>query len=173
MSAVKYYYMTQRILKGAVLGNGPSRDNYDYTADVVIGCNIPGEGFSVDATVIADPEVVWLLKNSPELINCPLVVSTIAYEKLKELRIVDQFDVLDVFKPKDWYTSGHYAAQYLADVIECKTIDIWGCDSYFINNASSTTDGFVPKTGDLFFRQWRESWDAIIAQPDIDVVVKR
>lgn len=174
MSAAKYFYMTKRILKGAVLGNGPSRDSYDYTADVVIGCNIPGEGFSVDATVIADPEVVWLLKNNPELIWCPLIVSTKAYNSLKELRIDDQFEILDVFTPKDWYTSGHYAAEYLTSVIECATIDIWGCDSYFTGDATSITDQLIPKSGDLFVKQWRAAWDRLITStPDVIYTIKR
>lgn len=165
--------MTKRVLKGAVLGNGPSRDNYDYSADVVIGCNIPGEGFSVDATVICDPEVVWLLKNNPQLVHCPLVLSTIAYEKLKELRIIDNFEVLDVFKPKPWYTSGHYAAEYLVDIIECRTVDVWGCDSYFSSQTTSITDGLLPKTGDVFLRQWRDSWDKIVANDEVIFKIKR
>ncbi len=165
--------MTRRILKGAVLGNGPSRDKYDYSADVVIGCNIPGEGFSVDATVIADTEVIWLLKNNPELICCPLILSTHAFEKLKELRIDDQFEVLDVFKPKDWHTSGHYAAQYLVDIIECSAVDIWGCDSYFVDQAVSTTDALIPKSGSLFFKQWRATWDRIFKSDAVEFTVHR
>lgn len=165
--------MSERILKGAVLGNGPSRDLYDHSADVVIGCNIPGEGFSVDATVICDPEVVWLLKNNPELVWCPLVVTAPAYEKMKELRIVDQFEILDVLRVRDWYTSGHYAAYYLTNIISCKTIDVWGCDSYFVNDATSTTDLLIPKSGDLFFRQWRQSWDALFdGNRDVTYTVK-
>lgn len=166
--------MTERILKGAVLGNGPSRDNYDYSADVVIGCNIPGEGFSVDATVVADPEVVWLLKNNPELIASPLIVSTRAFEQMKELRIDDQFEVIDVFKPKDWYTSGHYATEYLINIIECATIDVWGCDSYFSADTSSITDKLIPKTGDLFTKQWRANWDRIIeSHREVGISIRR
>lgn len=166
--------MTQRILRGAVLGNGPSRDNYDYAADVVIGCNIPGEGFSVDATIISDIEVVWLLKNNPEIINCPLIVSTQAHEKMKELRIDDQFEILERFVTKDWHTSGHYAALYLTKYMECRTIDIWGCDSFFVDNASSITDDLVPKTGDVFFKQWRATWNGIFnSHPDVTYTVRR
>lgn len=161
-------------LKGAVLGNGPSRDLYDFSADIVIGCNIPGEGFSVDATIITDVEVVWVLKNNPELINCPLIVSLQAHEKMKELRIDDQFDILERFPTKDWHTSGHYAALYLTKYMECGTIDIWGCDSYFENDAASITDKIVPKTGGVFYKQWRSTWDDIFkARPDVRYTVKR
>lgn len=161
-------------LKGAVLGNGPSRDLYDYSADVVIGCNIPGEGYSVDATIITDVEVVWVLKNNPELINCPLIVSNQAYQKMLELRIEDQFEIMERFPTKDWHTSGHYAALYLSKYIECGTIDIWGCDSYFIDNAASTTDKIVPKSGDVFYKQWRSAWDGIFAgYPSVKFNMKR
>lgn len=151
-----------RVLKGAVLGNGPSRDLYDYSAEVVIGCNIPGEGYSVDATVICDPEVVWLLKSNPDLITSPLIVSTKAQETLKQLRIDHLFDIIDVFKPRDWHTSGHYAAWYLINEIECQEVDVWGCDSYFVNDSTSATDLLLPKTGDLFYKQWRNTWEAVI-----------
>lgn len=161
-------------LKGAVLGNGPSRDLYDYSADVVIGCNIPSEGYSVDATIITDVEVIWVLKNNPELINCPLIVSNQAYQKMLELRIDDQFEIMERFPTKDWHTSGHYAALYLSKYIECGTIDIWGCDSYFIDSAVSTTDKIVPKSGDLYFKQWRTAWDGIFAgYPSVEFNMKR
>lgn len=161
-------------LRGIVLGNGPSRENYDFTGDVVIGCNIPGDGFSVDATVITDVEIIWVIANNPELITCPLIVSTKAYEKMKELRITDQFEVLDVFKPLDWHTSGHYATLYLTKIIGCNKIDIWGCDSYFTNDASSVTDMHVKDKGGLFFKQWRSTWDRIFADnPQVKYTVKR
>lgn len=166
--------MNQRILKGAVLGNGPSRDQYDFTADVVIGCNIPGEGYSVDATVIADTEVIWLLKNNPELVSCPLILSTYAYEKMKELKIVDLFEVHDVFTSRDWHTSGHYALRYLTLIIECAKVDIWGCDSYFVDDRTSLTDKLVNNSGDSFFKQWRSTWNQIFEEnPDVYFTMKR
>lgn len=148
---------------GVVLGNGPSRNFFDYAGDVVIGCNIPCEGFSVDATVITDVEVVWIIGNNPELINCPLILSTTAYEKMKELKIDTAFEIHDVFVPRDWHTSGHYAALYLTNAVECDTINLWGFDSYFVNDASSTTDLILPKSGGVFYKQWRQSWNDIFA----------
>lgn len=159
---------------GAVLGNGPSRDMFNFQADCVIGCNIPGEGFSVDATVITDVEVVWVLKNNPELINCPLILSTTAYEKMKQLNIDDQFEINHIFKPRPWYTSGHYATLFLTNILGCEIIHIWGCDSYFKDDASSITDQLVPKSGDLFYKQWRNSWDTIFkSNPSVFYSIKR
>lgn len=163
--------MDTHALKGAVLGNGPSRDLYDYSADVVIGCNIPGEGYSLDATVILDVEVVWILKNNPELLNCPAIVSTAAYEKIKELRLVNDIHVMEVLpRTFDWHNSAHYAALFLTNVIECGTIDLWGCDSYFTNDRASHTDQLIkpPDNAASLPKHWNRVWNQIIADhPDV------
>ena len=70
---------------GVVLGNGPSKDAYDRSGDFVLGCNIPSSEFSVDATVICDEEIVWVLKNDLTLIQIPVIISTKVYEKMKEI----------------------------------------------------------------------------------------
>ena len=145
---------------GVVLGNGPSKKAYDRTGDFVVGCNIPTDEFSVDATVICDVEIVWILKDNPSLIGTtPLIVSTNVFEKMKELRIVDDYIILNVFKPRDWYNSGHYAAQYLIDH-GCDEIHVWGCDSIFESTVVSTTDELVEKKMDAerFLRHWRQVW---------------
>jgi hypothetical protein len=152
---------------GVILGNGPSKHCFDRNGDFVIGCNIPGDAFSVDATVIADEEIVWILKSTPNIIQCPIIVSTKAWEKMKELRIDDQFTILHVFKPKEWYNAAHYAADFLLEFGECDGINIWGCDSIFQDNIESTTDQFVKKenTADMkFIRNWRRIWDDIFDQ---------
>ena len=87
---------------GVVLGNGPSKKAYDRTGDYVIACNIPSDDFSVDATVICDEEIAWILKNDLTLIQVPVIISTKVFEKLKEFKIEDYFTILHVFKPKDW-----------------------------------------------------------------------
>ena len=115
---------------GVVLGNGPSKKEYDRSGDLVIGCNIPTKDFSVDATVICDEEIVWVLKNNLTLIDVPVIISTKVYEKMKELKIVDNFQVVNVFKPSDWHNAAHYAADRLID-LGCTEIHIWGCDSIF------------------------------------------
>jgi hypothetical protein len=145
---------------GVVLGNGPSKVAYDRTGDFVIGCNIPTDEYSVDATVICDVEIVWILKNSPHLIgDTPLIISTNVFEKMKELRIVNDYLILDVFKPRDWYNSAHYAAQYLIDN-GSDEVHIWGCDSIFEDDISSATDEIVKKDmdQDRFIRHWRKVW---------------
>ena len=159
---------------GVVLGNGPSKHRYNYEGDFIIGCNIPGDDFSVDATVITDVEIVWVLKNNPELIQSPLIVSTIAWEKMKELKLPALNDVIDVFKPKDWYTSGHYAALYLTNIMNCDTIHVWGCDSYYVDDYTTTTDQYVINGGSVFYEQWRRCWNRIIKDnPGAEFVIKR
>jgi hypothetical protein len=148
---------------GVVLGNGPSKHLYDRSGDFTLGCNIPGKEFSVDATVICDEEIIWILKNDPTVIDCPLIISNKAFEKLKELRLEKHFVIHHVFKAREWYNTAHYAAEYLAE-FGCDQIDVWGCDSIFENNISSTTDVYVKKedtVGDRFTRQWRRIWNEI------------
>lgn len=149
---------------GVVLGNGPSREYYDHKGDYVLGCNIPGDEFSVDATVICDEEIVWVLKNDPTLIDVPIIISNKALEKMKELRIDNLFTIHHVFKIKDWHNSAHYAAEFLLDY-GCDELHIWGCDSIFKEDISSTTDAYVNKEPDTirFVKHWRKVWDDIHA----------
>lgn len=160
---------------GAVVGNGPSGESYDLSADYVIACNIPSKKYSVDATVIVDEEIVWLLKNNPELIEVPVILSNKAWEKMKELKIDNQFEILDSFRSEEWHNAGHYAAKYLMKNVECDTIQIWGCDSYFEDTIDSTTDELVEKRNDnTFIRHWRGVWNQIIDNnPRISFEIKR
>lgn len=162
-------------MKGVVLGNGPSKHLYDRTGDFVIGCNIPGEGYSVDATVIVDPEIVWILANDLELIDCPVILSNIAWEKMKQLKMDGYFNILYTFKSKDWYNAGHYAALYLIHELKCDKIDIWGCDSIFDDTLKSSTDTLVPKVESInFYKRWRLIWFNLMeAHPSIDFNIKK
>ncbi len=161
---------------GVVLGNGPSRDHYDRSGDYVLGCNIPSDRFSVDATVICDEEIVWILKNDLTLIQVPVIISTKVFEKMKELKIVQYFTILHVFKPKDWYNAAHYAAEFLMGR-ECEEIHLWGCDSIFQNVASSSTGQYVAQTtlgDDRFIKNWRRVWNEIHLQnPTVHFVAMR
>lgn len=161
---------------GVVLGNGPSKHYYDRTGDYIIGCNIPSHEFSVDATIICDEEIVWIVKNDLTLIQVPVIISTKVFEKMKELGIVNHFEILHVFKPKDWYNSAHYAAEYLMN-IGCEEIHLWGCDSIFQNLTISSTSEFIEsKTehDDRFIRNWRRVWNEMhLKNPDIHFVAMR
>ena len=160
---------------GVVLGNGPSREHYDRKGDYVLGCNIPGDEFSVDATVICDEEIIWVLKNDPTLIDVPIIISTKALEKMKELRIDSLFTIHHVFKIKDWHNSAHYAAEFLLDY-GCNELNIWGCDSIFKDDLSSITDEYVNKEPEVarFVKQWRKVWDDIQAEyPNVNIQAMR
>lgn len=146
---------------GTVLGNGPSRSEFDRVGDYVIACNIPDKEFSVDATVICDIEIVWVLAADPFLVTVPLIISTNVFEKLKELKIVHHYDIIHVFKPKDWYNSAHYAAEFLIEQ-GCDQINVWGCDAIFEDEISSVTDGYVSKDymdKSRFIKHWRWVWN--------------
>ena len=161
---------------GVVLGNGPSRDLYDRSGDFVLGCNIPSEEFSVDATVICDEEIVWILKNDLTLIQVPVIISTRVFEKMKEHRIEPYFTILHVFKPKDWYNAAHYAAEFLMGR-DCDEIHLWGCDSIFQNTVTSYTGKLVNQTtvgDDRFIKNWRRVWNEMhLNNPDVHFVAMR
>jgi hypothetical protein len=163
-------------MKGVILGNGPSKHLYDRSGDIIIGCNFPGEEYSVDATVICDEEIVYILKTTPNLITCPIIISEKVFEKLKELKLVDKYIILCVFKVRDWHNAAHYAAQYLITT-GCEEIDVWGCDSMFSETISSSTDAFVPKSdsdGARFIKKWRAVWNALfVYYPDITFQVMK
>jgi hypothetical protein len=160
---------------GVVLGNGPSKEYFDRVGDYVVGCNIPGDDFSVDATVICDEEIVWVLKNDPSLIHCPVIVSNKAYEKMKEFRIDGHFDIHHVFVVKDWHNSAHYAAEFLLE-FGCNELNVWGCDSIFKDDLSSTTDVYVKKEPDTqrFVNNWRQVWNDIFQRyPNVNIQAMR
>lgn len=160
---------------GVVLGNGPSKEYFDRKGDYVVGCNIPGDEFSVDATVICDEEIVWVLKNDPSLIKCPVIVSNKAYEKMKELRIDGHFDIHHVFAVKDWHNSAHYAAEFLLE-FGCDELNVWGCDSIFKDDISSTTDVYVKKDPETerFVKHWRKVWHDIFQRyPNVNIQAMR
>jgi len=161
---------------GIVLGNGPSKQRYDRSGDFVLGCNIPTDDFSVDATIICDEEIAWVLKNNFTLIDVPVIISTKVFEKFKEFGIENQFTILHVFKPKDWYNAAHYAAEFLIGR-GCDEVHLWGCDSIFSNTTSSTTGNLIPSTttgDDRFIKNWRRVWNEIhVRNPDVHFVAMR
>ena len=140
---------------GAVLGNGPSHVNYDGEADILIGCNVPPR--QVDATIVTDIEVVRALHEGRIELPYPLIVSSQAFEKMKELTLESRHGIISVFRTRDWYSSAHYAAQHLI-MIGCKKISIWGCDSIFTDEVSSLTDRIVVPKPTPFVKQWRRCW---------------
>lgn len=155
------------IKKNAVIiGNGPSKNVYKSFSKesdpkkFVLGCNIPDADIKVDATVIADVEIIYILKNYLKLVTVPVILSNQAYSKMEELGILKYFEVLHVFKLKDWYSTGHYAAEYLMEN-EYEKIDLFGFDSFIKDDISSSTDEYVPKqdTSEMrFIKNWRKLW---------------
>jgi hypothetical protein len=158
---------------GVVLGNSTSKQRYNRSGDFVIGCNIPSEDYSIDATVIADVEFVWIIKNNPELVQCPLIVTTTVWEKMKELHLASLHDVVDVITPKNWYTSEHHAALYLTNTMSCDIVHVWGCNSYFTEDHLSLSDQYVISEMDLYLK-WKKCWNNVIKDsPETTFVIKR
>lgn len=131
-------------MRAAVLCNGPSkisylgRDGYDY----VIGCNIPWT--KCDSTVIVDGLVVDTWNNDRNLVTVPVHYGTQAWNRARTLD--EEFfsmyykEVIDV--DPTYHSSGHNAAEIMIRY-GFMTIDIYGCDSWFNGDASSTTHSIV------------------------------
>lgn len=161
-------------MQGAVIGNGPSRKYFeDDSFENIIGCNIPNDDIVMDSTVISDTEIVWILKNSPELIQIPIIISTKVFEKLKEFKLDKHYQILSVFKPMEGFNSAHYATLKLIDY-GCTDIHIWGCDSIFSDVKETTTSAFIEtdhESIEKLYRTWRKTWEKITkAHPDINFV---
>jgi hypothetical protein len=153
----------------AVLCNGPSRELYHnankkYTQ--VLGCNIPW--CNVDATVILDNEIAKHLAIRPELIKYKIYFGRRVWMYVDEIKKRPLFlkyfaDLVDPEYP--YCSSGHMAVQILINQGE-KEIDIYGCDSYFIETVESWSDQYdmIPcKDGDhKSIIEWRKRWDRFI-----------
>lgn len=164
-------------MRAAIIGNGPSRVNYlksDREYDLTIGCNIPNSAIYYDYTVISDPEIIWILNRSPELLNPDkgLILTNKSFETLKQIRKVDFYNIKHTFKNKDGYNSSHYACEFLI-LNEFDEVDIWGYDSLFNDTIDSLTDKHIPKNKNIdetmkILLQWRKTWSKITKDnPDV------
>lgn len=164
------------ITTGVIVGNGASKIIYKnlpksyQTGKFILGCNIPDADIYVDATVICDVEIIFILKNYLNLVSVPVILSTQAFSKMKELGIVRYFEILHVFNPKEWHNCGHYGAEYLINT-DHNQIEIFGCDSIFEDTIASSTDDYVPKenkTHQGFIDNWRIVWKKMFVDyPDV------
>ena len=160
-------------MKAAVLCNGPSRTLYtaDGGYDYIIGCNIPWT--QVDSTVVLDIGVVqqWYKKKIPQV---PTWFSEHAWRETKftDRQYFEKY-LLGLVRPLPEYdSSGHVA---LSQVLKLgyKTIDIYGCDSWFTTNTDSYTHQYSdsrPNDMSKHIDGWRKRWcDVMSNHPDVTV----
>lgn len=159
-------------MKGAVLGNGPSRVAYQHASqyDFVIGCNIPWT--KVDATVVLDRNIIDVWAGDPTTITVPVYFSKSAWDEVVQRNLVDlckpYFVELLTTDPTH-HSSGHNAAEILIRK-GVGVIDIYGCDSWFGGSVDSYTRQFVDFGGPNYVSRqhylgigWRGRWQQMIA----------
>lgn len=152
--------------KAAILGNGPSRNEYKGGYDLVIGCNVPFT--EVNYTVIYDLEVAKLWQSNRDLIKCPAYFSIYAWHNIDEefkSYIIDNNYYMGkaIYRLGDKFTSGHVAAQIAIDA-GYNELDLYGFDSYFEDDVDSYTRQFLdtPLRGTSIVKYWREEWKNLI-----------
>jgi len=154
-------------MKAALLANGPSRVLFDLQSknryNYIIGCNVPWT--DVNSTVVLDIGIVqqWWKNKLP---LCPIWFSEHAWRETRFTnRKYFENHFLGLVKPLPEYdTSGHVACSKLIE-LGYKEIDIYGCDSWFIEDTSSYTHQFHdtrPENMDKHIIGWRKRWNSII-----------
>jgi hypothetical protein len=161
-------------MKCAVLCNGPSRIDYQSSAEYsyVIGCNVPWA--KVDATVIIDEEVILRWANEPTLIDVSCYCSRAVWRRTDEIKMRDFFTkyFIGIVDPLPEYDScGHVAVRCMIEN-GYREIDIYGCDSWFEQTIVSYTHQFFknqnPDDSKKHVDGWRKRWNEIIANnPDV------
>ena len=165
-------------MKAAVLCNGPSRTAFSGRGnyDLVIGCNIPWT--DVDYTVILDQQVVRLWGKRPGLITVPVYFSEKAWAETHKAPPGRSFFrpfLAEIIRPKyPYHSSGHNACE-VAIRRGAKSVDVYGCDSWFSHCTISYTREHIKEggatPGDMkHIIGWRNRWKEIMQNhPDINI----
>ena len=150
-------------MKVALLCNGPSRVAFksELGYNYIIGCNTPWT--KVDATVVIDYNVLDKVEN-PVNLYCSRRAWRECPEKQRSRWIgylVKLFDSLP-----EYDSAGHAAARILLEM-GATEIDIYGCDSWFLNNTESYTHKYVDSRSDNMSKHvsvWRQRWYELMGQ---------
>lgn len=131
-------------MKCAVLCNGPSRVSYTGRGeyDYVIGCNIPWT--NCDSTVILDGLVIDTWNNDRTIVNVPVHYGTEAWKRAEQLdkQFFSQYYQEVIKVDPTYHSSGHNAVEIMIRY-GYKTVDVYGCDSWFNGDVSSSTHSIV------------------------------
>lgn len=166
-------------MKAAVLCNGPSRISYTGRGDYnyVIGCNIPWT--LCDSAVVLDGLVIDTWYKNKQLITVPVHYGTEAWKRAcfldEQYFSIYYKEVLNI--DPTYHSSGHIAVEAMIRY-GYKQIDVYGCDSWFNGDASSTTHSIVirPEGPNYPLRikdrvtGWKIRWKQLFADnPDVAI----
>ena len=142
-------------MKCAVLCNGPSRIDYQPSSEYnyVMGCNIPWT--AVNATVILDVNVLEQWK-TPSNFYC----SVAAWRELRDRTRFTKYFLGFIDTLPDYDSAGHAACRKVLEM-NPDAINIYGCDSWFVNNTDSYTHQYVDSRSVDMTKNvsvWRSRW---------------
>ena len=150
-------------MRVALLGNGNGRRYFPDTDDrysYLIGCNIPWR--QVNSTVILDVNILERL-SQPVKFYASRKAWLECSNKSKDKLIGYLIEVIDVLP--DYDSSGHAAARQLIK-LGATEIDIYGCDSWFVNDTESYTHQWVDSRSIDMSKNvsvWRARWYELMA----------
>lgn len=161
-----------------LIGNGPSIKYFDNTEGIRIGCNFSDAKYNCEWTMIADIKPIKKLYEGTNL-PCPAVITERAanFGKNKAVKLPPQRMTVHRVVPfihwpdvhhKWGMNSAQHAVVYALEEFDVDEINLWGCDSLWSSDITSTTDQIVHK--DLEFMNktnvyfaWRDYWNKIIS----------
>lgn len=141
------------------------------TYDLRIACNFPETRFSPHATAITDYPVLRRAIRDKRLF-CPVITTNRALRKVRKAKC-DVLETLPYLQMKSIHpnigiNSGQLAALYAAK--HSKEIYLYGFDSVFYDDLSSSTDSIIPHNNKENLVKihknhitWRKYWNHILA----------
>ena len=178
-----------------ILGNGPSISMFnpnDWERDhqEFIGCNFSDPELKPDYTVIMDAKPMMKLLGGHKL-SIPAVISDRCTKYLDgqegwrkipddSLKVIDTIGVIHEKGKKFPMSSGHHATLYGINKHKetLKTIHLWGMDSIWADDISSSSDkhfrkGIAPKGKLPVVSVWRTYWNEIFDKhQDINFIIQ-
>jgi hypothetical protein len=178
-----------------ILGNGPSislfnRDDWPSEHEF-IGCNFSNTELCPDYTVIVDVKPIMKLFEGYKL-SIPAVISDRCVKYIEKDNggwrklasdAINVIDTIEMIHKNGWkypMNSGHHATLYgiKKHGHELKTIYLWGFDSFWTHDISSSSDvhfrnSTAPRIREPVTTEWRKYWNEIMKEhSSINFIIK-
>jgi len=161
-----------------ILGNGPSIKDFPLDIDGIrIGTNFSDAKLKPIHTFINDGKPLDMILSGEVSLEYPIVISTRAVEKAQLYEKKPKYDntiikfIVDFIKYDHLHerlglNSAQMATVYGIKQFLPKEVHIWGCDSLWSDDISSSTDSYIPSKGcnSSINELWRNQWDYLISQ---------
>lgn len=142
-----------------VIGNGPSKRFFQETTDFTVVCNLEWN-IRHDVVSIIDPQpIVYMQENkmrTKKPVWCTSNVSLLNISKGLRMNVVHEY------RSKWRFNSGHQAVKRLCDM-GYTDIHLWGFDSIWTEDMTSSMDTMVPRTyrKPTLKKEWFINWQDI------------